>query len=43
MDPVRIPETIEVGSKIARVLAYDRDSSENAIVFYRYVISATTS
>jgi len=34
-EPIRIPETVEVGTKIARVLASDRDLSENAIVFYR--------
>jgi hypothetical protein len=34
-EPIRVPETMEVGTKIARVLASDPDLSENAIVFYR--------
>lgn len=36
-EPIRIPETVSVGSRIARVLASDKDTGDNSKIFYRIV------
>lgn len=36
-EPIVIPETVAVGSRIARVLASDRDTGDNGKIFYRIV------
>jgi hypothetical protein len=36
-EPIRIPETVSIGSRIARVLASDRDSGDNSKLVYRIV------
>ncbi|XP_035703696.1 cadherin-89D isoform X2 [Folsomia candida] len=36
-EPIQIPETVAVGSRIARVLASDKDTGDNSKIFYRLV------